>query len=211
MVQFYRKGISQIKITAALLTLFTLFLSNAFAQRSTQRRLIEDVIARLGHGTIHEIQYAPNSTQVAVASSTGIWLCDIGFQKVGNDWRSERIPLIETDWVFTVSFNPDGKTLASGSWNKVVQLYDAVTGEPKGTLKGHTSDVASVAFSRDGSVIAGGSGDKTVRLWNAETGESKGVFTGHTESVFDVAFSPDGKILASGSRDGTVLLWQVAD
>ena len=68
-------------------------------------------------------------------------------------------------WVSSVSFSPDGSTLASGYWARTVQLWDVNTGAPLRTLEGHTSRVTSVSFSPDGSTLASGSGDGTVRLW----------------------------------------------
>ena len=54
----------------------------------------------------------------------------------------------------------------SGSLDHTIRLWDAVTGQPRQTLKGHLSEVWSVAFSRDGSVLASGSLDGTVLLWD---------------------------------------------
>ena len=62
--------------TFTLLILFTLFSLNAFAQDYTQFSLPEGAKARLGKGTINEIQYSPDGTRLAVASSIGIWLYD---------------------------------------------------------------------------------------------------------------------------------------
>ncbi|MFI0607113.1 MAG: CHAT domain-containing protein [Anaerolineae bacterium] len=116
-----------------------------------------------------------------------------------------------TDSVRSVAFSPDGQTLASGSSDKAIILWDIATRKPSGRpLTGHTEPVISVAFSPDGKILASGSDDKAIILWDVAKREAIQVLSGHTDSVRSVAFSPDGKTLASGSKDDAVILWDVA-
>ncbi len=118
----------------------------------------------------------------------------------------------QTGSVTSVAFSPDGKTLASGSTDDTIRLWNMATHQPIGQpLKGHTGSVTSVAFSPDGKTLASGSFDHTLRLWDVATRRPIGQpFSGQSALVASVAFSPDGKTLASGGADGTVRLWDVA-
>ena len=124
-----------------------------------------------------------------------------------------------TDSVRAVAFSPDGRSLASGSadttvrlWNVTDPAYPASLGPP---LTGHTDSVNAVVFSPDGRTLASGGADGTVRLWNvsdpAYPASLGPPLTGHTSTVSSVVFSPDGRTLASGSNDGTVRLWKMTD
>lgn len=90
--------------------------------------------------------------------------------------------------VTSVAISPDSRLVAAGSLDKVVRVWDAVTGQLLERLEGHKDSVYSVAFMPDGKTLVSGSLDKTLRMWQLGTGErgydrSKNaciqVFTGH--------------------------------
>jgi WD40 repeat protein len=111
--------------------------------------------------------------------------------------------------VRSVSYSPDGKTLASASGDNMVKLWDVVTGKELNTLKGHQDGVSSVSFFPDGKTLASASLDGTVKLWDVGTGKELNTLKGNQHRVISVSFSPDGKTLAFASIDGTVKLWDV--
>jgi WD40 repeat protein len=110
----------------------------------------------------------------------------------------------------SVGFSPDSKTVATGNYDGVGQLWDAATGKELATLRGHPRSINHVAFSRDGKTLATASGDRTVKLWDVATAAEQATLSVHSGQVRSVAFSPDGKTLVSGSDDGTVRIWDIA-
>ncbi|MCG5061342.1 MAG: protein kinase [Limnoraphis sp. WC205] len=108
--------------------------------------------------------------------------------------------------VSAVAFSPDGRTIASGSRDQTVKVWDTKTGALLQNFAGDLSQITSVDFSPDGGEIAAGSFYWRVLEWSLETAE---LFLPleHQGTVWSVAFSPDEQTIASASGDRTVRVW----
>ena len=128
-------------------------------------------------------------------------------------WTIARMsPHIATlsSWARSVAFSPDGTTLAAGTADGMIQLWDIATKTKTATLESSDYVVSEVAFSPDGTTLAAGMGDGTVTLWKVATETKTATLVAGDGAAYSVAFSPDGTTLATGMGDGTVTLWKVA-
>ena len=177
-------------------------------------------IATLHEGTVSSVAFSPDGSTLAsgLLLDQAVKLWDITTRVSFAILKHTEVPvsrdgkfidLEDTAAVSSVAFSPDGNTLASGSSDDTVKLWDMTTRQNIATFKGHASSVSSVAFSPDGNTLVSGSSDDTVKLWDMTTRQNIATFEGHASIVNSVAFSPDGNTLASGSSDGTVKLWDM--
>ncbi len=106
----------------------------------------------------------------------------------------------------SVAFSPDGKQLATASFDRTVRLWEAATGKAVRTLAGHQDLVLSVSYRGDGKQIASGSADKTARIWDPQTGKELFALK-HPNLVDAVAFNSAGDQLATAGHDGVLRFW----
>ena len=149
---------------------------------------------------IRPITFSPDGKTLATGGVNGtIHLWDISSGKL-RATLEEHIRSISA-----LAFSPDGKTLASvSSQENNVELWDAVTGEHKQTLKS-SSGISRLTFSPDSRTLATSAG-ADLRLWDLASGMRKASLTGHVAEISSIVFSPDGRTLVSGGND-ELYLW----
>ncbi len=113
------------------------------------------------------------------------------------------------DAIYTAELSPDGKLLATGSYDQKVKLWNVETGAEVRTLHGHNDAVYDVAFHPNGQILASASGDRTVKLWNVATGERLDTLNQPEKEQYAVAFSLDGKRIVAGGVDKRIRVWDI--
>ena len=110
-----------------------------------------------------------------------------------------------------IAFSPDGKLIASASWDNTIKLWDTKNGDLIDTLQHHQSGIRSVAFSPNSKLLVAASEDKTISMWQITDTQAKLLdsLTGHKDGVKSITFSPDGKLIASGSYDKSIKIWDL--
>ncbi|HCX29960.1 MAG TPA: hypothetical protein DHU55_09370, partial [Blastocatellia bacterium] len=111
--------------------------------------------------------------------------------------------------VTSVTFSPDGQTLATGGVESksnfdLAALMNPAAGQKSQKKNSKPPDPEEMMKNMKVEAIG------QVTLWDVASGREIGALKGHGKGVTQVAFSRDGRLLASSSTDNTIKIWDVA-
>jgi WD40 repeat protein len=175
-------------------------------------------------GPVYDGQFSPDGKQVATAgydrrvllwNPDEVHPVDVGRRLDGQaDLPAPFVELgVHTGPVRSVSFAPDGKTIASGGEDNVIRLWSLATDGATKELRGHSSHVRDCTYSADGEWLLSAGRDEIIKLWQPSEYAEQVVFSDPAsgDAVLSAHFSRDGKRLVTASRDRTASLWDVAN
>jgi WD40 repeat protein len=158
-------------------------------------------------GKVQSLHFSKDSSQLIAASGvTGLagkaTLWSVTDGKTLREFEGHR------DAVYDAELSPDGKWIATCSYDRRAIVWNAETGEQVKVLEGHTGAIYDVAFSPDGTVVGTASADDTCKLWLARSGERLDTLIQPLKECYTVAFTPDGKQVLSAGADNRIRIWQ---
>ncbi len=107
--------------------------------------------------------------------------------------------------VYSLAVHPDGSTIATGSEDMMIHLWDPFTGEIRQTLEGHSKPVKYLCFSNDGRYLASAASTE-IRVWDLENGSST-KYSKHVTHVYNLDFNKDASRFLSTSLKPTFNEW----
>ncbi|KRX14709.1 Notchless -like protein 1 [Trichinella nelsoni] len=107
-----------------------------------------------------------------------------------------------------VLFSPDGRIIASASFDHSIKIWCGKTGKFLHTLRGHVQSVFQISWSSDSRLLVSGSADSTLKLWDISARKLIVDLPGHADAVYAVDWSPRGDRVVSGGKDKVLKIWR---
>jgi DNA-binding beta-propeller fold protein YncE len=159
-------------------------------------------------GKVNRVSFAADGNRfVAACGIPGLY----GMATVCNSADGAIVSQVQghRDALYDARLSPKGDLLATCSYDRQINLWDAASAKRLRTLSGHNGAVFQLAFSADGSLLATASADDTVKIWSTATGERLDTLGQPEGSQSAVAISPDDQWVLAGGADRKLRMWRL--
>ncbi|MFC4068237.1 nSTAND1 domain-containing NTPase [Actinoplanes subglobosus] len=160
---------------------------------------------------------SPDGSRIAIGDNKGVVrLWDTAtLTEVGPPLAYPDPPAgIETIWVNSVAFSPDGRYLASGAVvPDGLRIWDAATGTPLRSLPafGAVAWLPGTSTVVATSTTTGTTEQKNLGFWDAATGRSIRTLPVGADSATSLSISPDGAYVAETGTQAVAEVWRLSD
>ncbi len=159
-------------------------------------------------GPVTALAYTPDGrTLLAIGGRAGQFGSVIAWDVEGGTRRLDVRG--HTDAILAAALAPDGSTLATGGYDRLVVLWSMADGSIVRTLSEHTDAIHGLAFAPDGKSLATASADRTLKLWEVATGKRIASLSDATAELYATAFADDGRLVLSGGVDRTLRAYAI--
>lgn len=156
---------------------------------------------------IASVTLSPNGKTIATGGydSVKLWDTNTGKKKI-----TFKIDEIESDGIFSMTFTPDGNTLATivttDTDQDAIILWDIQAYKQNTAIKGHVAVGTLLTFSPDGKTLA--SAGVNGYLWDVRTKKQIATLKGHEAGITDIIYAKNGNTFFTSSYDHTVRRWE---
>ncbi|MBL9136058.1 MAG: protein kinase [Verrucomicrobiales bacterium] len=173
-------------------------------------RLLEDSARLFGrwHANVKVVAFTPDGrsvlaprNQVSLRGAFVIAVWDVETGKVRATLPSDPTQVEHTGMISCVEASPDGRYLATGSWDHSIQLWDLAVHQHQASLQGHRNEVWAAEFTPNSQFLATGAKDGGIHLWPLNASRANEGIAGRWRTL---TFSKDGRTLSALGPDRTV-------